>query len=92
VVNQPGYASRFIIWADEGCNSISYSGNAGFTGVIYAPYATFVLNGSGRDTIDFVGAAVVDNAYFNGNFNFHYDEDLAKMASGRYVVFAWDEI
>lgn len=92
VVNQPGYAASFIIWADSNVTAISYSGNAGFTGVLYAPYVNFALNGGGNDTIDFIGAAVVNSARLNGHFNFHYDEALGKLASGRFVIFSWDEI
>jgi hypothetical protein len=92
IVNRPGYAGKFIIWADSGVTGVSYSGNASFTGVLYAPHANFVLNGGGKERIDFIGAAVVNTAYLNGHFNFHYDEDLGKMASGRFVVNTWDEL
>jgi hypothetical protein len=71
-------ASKYSIYGLPSCTSISLSGNAAFTGTIYAPGADLSLNGGGNNVYDCVGAVVVNNAYFHGHFNFHYDEWLGR--------------
>jgi len=58
------------------------NGSATFGGVIFAPYATFMLNG----TFDFFGALIADSfkdtadlGKVNGSFSFHYDESLTSI-------------
>ncbi|HXG46689.1 MAG TPA: collagen-binding domain-containing protein, partial [Methylomirabilota bacterium] len=91
--NSDGTADAFIFWGLPTCTSISFSGNASFTGAIYAPNADLVLNGGGNDTVDFVGASVTATARLNGHFNFHYDEALATIGPSRgWIVTSWNEL
>jgi hypothetical protein len=73
--------------------SVSMSGNAAFTGVIYAPNAALTLGGGGSNPYDFVGAAIAKTVNMNGHYNFHYDEALAKYGPSKgYVVTTWNEM
>ena len=93
VINQTGNATNFYYYGLPSNTSLSLSGNAGFTGVIYAPSAALSLNGGGNNTTDFVGAAIVGSATLNGHFNFHYDENLARIGPSRgYVITSWNEL
>jgi hypothetical protein len=92
VIN-PGWALNFIYYGLPSNTSLSFAGNAAFTGAIYAPNADFSLNGGGNNTYDFVGASVTKTATMNGHFNFHYDEALSKFGPMRgYVVTSWNEM
>lgn len=58
------------------------NGTASFGGVLFAPFATFALNG----TFDYYGSLIADSfkdttdmGKVNGSFAFHYDESLAGM-------------
>lgn len=92
--NSDGTADSFAFWGTTNVTSISFSGNAGFTGSIYAPEADFTLNGTGNSTtIDFIGASVTKNVKMNGHFNFHYDEALAVLGPNRaFVITSWSEL
>ncbi len=93
VWNQDGLATSFMYYGLPGNTSISLSGNAGFTGSIYAPEADFSLNGGGNNTTDFIGAAVVNSATLNGHFHFHYDEELRKTGpTAAFAIRTWNEI
>jgi hypothetical protein len=73
--------------------SINFGGNAGYTGTIYAPQATFSFGGGGNNTYDFVGALVAFSAMMNGHANFHYDESLKRNGPGiGYIPYSWKEI
>ncbi|HXT38865.1 MAG TPA: hypothetical protein VN887_02470 [Candidatus Angelobacter sp.] len=86
-------ALAFLYWGLPSNTSISYNGNAAFTGVIYAPEADFTLGGGGNNTYDFVGASVTKSVTMNGHFNFHYDESIGRrFPIGQYVVGLWNEI
>lgn len=92
VIN-PGSALNFSYYGLTNNTSLSLSGNAAFTGVIYAPNADFTLGGGGNNTYDFVGASITKTATMNGHFNFHYDEALSKFGPMRgYVVTSWNEM
>lgn len=91
--NSDGTADSFAFWGTPSCTSITFSGNAGFTGTIYAPSANFVMNGGGNNTIDFIGASITKTARLNGHFNFHYDEALKKIGPSRgFIVTSWNEM
>ena len=91
--NSDGSADSFAFWGTKDVKQIAFSGNADFTGTIYAPEANFILNGSGSDVIDFIGASITKTVTMNGNFNFHYDEALRKIGPFRaYIVTAWNEM
>ncbi|HYV32521.1 MAG TPA: hypothetical protein VEO53_15625, partial [Candidatus Binatia bacterium] len=77
--NSAGTASSFSFWGLPTCTEVDFSGNADFTGTIYAPNAALNLNGTGNNTaIDFTGASITKSAKLNGHFNFLYDEALRK--------------
>ena len=91
--NSDGTADSFSFWGLPACTSITFSGNAGFTGSIYAPNANLTLNGGGNNTTDFIGASVTRTVRMNGHFNFHYDEALGKIGPSRgFVVTSWNEM
>jgi hypothetical protein len=92
-VNSDATADSFAFWGLPTCTSISFSGNASFTGSIYAPNADFTLNGGGNNNIDFVGASITKSVRLNGHFNFHYDEALGTLGPSRgFIVTSWNEI
>jgi hypothetical protein len=86
-------ASKFSLYGMPGTHNIAISGNAAFTGVIYAPDADITMNGSGTTEYDVVGALIGKSANLNGHFHFHYDEALgrARIVS-KYNVASWREI
>lgn len=93
VVNMNSKAESFFYFGLPLNTSISFGGNAAFTGAIYAPEADFHLGGGGSDTYDFVGASVTKSVKMNGHFNFHYDEALRNTGPGRgYVPTGWIEM
>jgi len=88
-----GDSSRLIIYGLPGCTSLSFAGNASFTGCIYAPNAAFSMSGGGNNTYDFVGASITKSVTMNGHFNFHYDEALRNRGPIRgFVLTSWDEM
>jgi len=91
--NASGIAANFYLYGTPSCTQITFGGNASFTGAIYAPSADFALGGGGQDSYDFVGASVTRTVKMNGHFNFHYDEDLAKVGPGQgYIPVGWVEL
>jgi hypothetical protein len=86
-------ASHFSLYGLPSNQNIAISGNAAFTGVVYAPQANITMNGSGTTIYDVVGALIGNTAKINGHFQFHYDEALgrAKIQS-KYNVASWHEI
>jgi hypothetical protein len=93
VINSNTDASKFYYYGLPSNTSLTMSGNAAFTGVVYAPSAALSLGGGGNNTYDFVGAAVVNTATMNGHYNFHYDENLGRVGPSRgYVLTSWNEI
>jgi hypothetical protein len=93
IVNNNSNALSFIYFGLPTHTSLGFSGNAAFTGAIYAPNAAFTLGGGGKDYYDFVGASVSSTVQMNGHFNFHYDEALGRSQWARgYVVDSWNEI
>ena len=72
---------------------INMTGNASFTGVIYAPNANLKLGGGGSNDYDLVGSTVTKTVTMNGHMNFHYDEALKDLGPALgYVVTAWNEL
>ncbi len=93
VINTTANAMNFFYYGLPSNTSLSFSGNAAFTGVIYAPNADFTLGGGGSTTYDFVGAGISSTIKMNGHFNFHYDEALGKNGPSRgFIVTSWNEI
>jgi hypothetical protein len=92
IINGNGSASSFQYYGLPSNTSLKLTGNASFTGTVYAPQAAFSLGGGGADPHGFVGACVVNTVKMNGHFNFHYDEALRKLIRGPYVPCSWDEL
>src|SRR5262249_830058 len=46
-VNMDGFAQSLVVYCADNVNSVTLSGNAGFTGIIVAPNADFTFNGGG---------------------------------------------
>jgi len=92
-LNNAGNCSTFTYFGLPANKSITLSGNALFLGSIYAPNATLVMNGSGNSSVDFQGACVVNNVSMNGQFKFHFDENLKRKGPVRgYQVNSWTEL
>jgi hypothetical protein len=90
--NESQNAANFAYYGLPSNTSIQMMGNAAFTGTIYAPQANLVMGGGGSDTYDFVGASVSKTVTMNGHYNFHYDENLARIGPSRgYIPTSWVE-
>ena len=88
-----GSALNLTYFGTTNNSAISLSGNASFTGTIYAPEAAFSLGGGGNNTYDFVGSVIANTATINGHFNFHYDEALLTQGPMRgYAATSWREV
>jgi len=73
--------------------SLTFSGNAAFTGTIYAPSASLTLNGSGSSTYDVMGSVIASSVTIHGNFMFHYDQNLDNAGPSRgYLATDWSEL
>jgi len=85
-------ANTFALYGMPSCTSINLAGNADFSGTIYAPQADLSLGGGGNNTYDFVGATISKTVTMNGHFNFHYDENIARVGPSRgYIPTSWVE-
>jgi hypothetical protein len=78
-----GIASQFYYFGTDRNTTLSYGGNASFTGVIYAPNAVLTLGGGGSAPIDIAGSIVARSIKLNGNFFFHFDENLRRIGPWR---------
>ncbi len=88
-----GRAANLVYYGLAGNTSITLSGNAAFTGAIYAPSATLTLNGGGNNSYDFVGSGIFKSVTFNGHFMFHFDESLLNSGASRgYFAISWKEL
>ncbi len=92
IVNQNTDAGSLMYFGMPGNLSISFSGNSGFCGVIYAPNAVLTLSGGGNNALDFMGATITRAVKVNGHYNFHYDEATRRLLMRGYVVKSWDEL
>ena len=92
VANEGGNATNFVYWGSTSNSEISINGNGTFSGIIYAPQADLTLNGGGSGIDDVSGASVSKTARLNGNFQFHYDENLGNLFKNRpFIVTSWNE-
>lgn len=86
-------AGVFGIYGLPTCTSIDLTGNAAFTGTVYAPEADYTFGGGGGNTQDMIGALVSRSCKLSGHANFHYDESLKRNGPGiGYIPFSWKEI
>jgi hypothetical protein len=93
IINYNLDASKYSIYGMPTTHSIAISGNAAFTGVIYAPDADVTMSGGGSTVYDIVGAIISKTANLNGHFHFHYDEALGRARiQSKYNVASWREI
>lgn len=93
LVNGTQDATRVSLYGLPTCTSISFGGNAAWTGTIYAPQADFKSSGGGGANYDVVGAVIVNTVSMNGHFEFHYDENLGRNGpSGAFVISSWVEL
>jgi hypothetical protein len=91
-INQPGYAQNLQIYGLPSLTSVSFHGNAGFVGTIYAPEADMTGGGGGNNTQDTSGSMVVKSVTLNGHWNFHYDEHLTNSGPTRgWIAKNWAE-
>jgi choice-of-anchor A domain-containing protein len=91
-MNGTGDALRFGLYGLPTCSEIKFTGNASFTGTIYAPQATLKDSGGGNDVYDTVGAVIVGAVTMNGHTQFHYDENLGRNGPrSTYLVSTWNE-
>lgn len=80
------------IYGTDKLTGIAFSGNAQFTGVIYALYAGISLNGGGNNSLDVAGSVIVNNINVNGHFSMHYDEWLASLGGRGFIPITWQEL
>jgi choice-of-anchor A domain-containing protein len=91
-MNSPGYAKNFQIYGLPSLTSVSFHGNAGFVGTIYAPEADMTGGGGGNNVQDTSGAMVVKSVTLNGHWNFHYDQSLKTFGPTLgWVATKWSE-
>jgi hypothetical protein len=69
--------------ATLGYQEFSLSGNASYSGLVYAPNAEITLRGGGSSG-RFDGAIIGQTVTFSGNYEFHYDVQLGGIQSDRY--------
>ncbi len=93
-VNNTGDDSKLQIFGLPSLKSISWNGNAAFSGTVYAPEAAFSMGGGGNTPYDFQGAATVGSMKLNGHFNLHFDEYLRQpgVHSSEFTVTYWQEL
>jgi len=93
VINDTGVSSAFQYYGLPSNTALTFSANAAFVGLIYAPQAVFTLGGGGNNTYDFIGASVTKSAKMNGHFNFHFDEaSNTYLQLFGYSAISWDEL
>ncbi len=88
-----GRARNLYYYGLPAVTNITYGGSSSFIGVLYAPEANLTLNGGGSNN-GVIGASVTKSINaMNGNYDFHFDEDLLNSGPSRaYVVTSWKEI
>ncbi len=93
-LNYPGYARNLQVYGLPSLTSISFQGNAGFSGTIYAPEATVSGGGGGNNTLDTSGAIIANTINANGHWNYHYDESLGTTngPSRGWIPKNWTEV
>ena len=93
VINEAGASSNFQYYGLPSNTNLTFSANAAFVGLIYAPEAAFTLGGGGNNTYDFVGASITRSSKMNGHFNFHFDEaSNTYLQLFGYSAMSWDEL
>lgn len=92
VVNQTNIPSNLVIYGLGSSGTLKLHGSGAMQGVVYAPNYDVELKGGGG-TGAMHGAVVGDTVTINGNYEFHYDEDLDNFGGGgRLRVANWVEL
>jgi hypothetical protein len=91
-IDASGRPENLWIYGTSTLTGITFSGNAQFTGVIYAPEANIKLNGGGNNNLDIAGSVVVNSITVGGHFALHYDEYLSTLRSRGYIPTSWQEV
>jgi hypothetical protein len=88
-----GVASSLAYYGTTNNTALNMTGNASWTGTIYAPEADIKLGGGGNSTYDVVGSIIGNTITMNGHFNFHFDEALLTSGPSRgFVANSWREL
>jgi hypothetical protein len=88
-----GNAANLTYYGTTNNTSISFTGNASFTGTMYAPEANIKLGGGGSNPYGVTGSIVGNTITLNGHFSFHYDENLLSGGPSRGLVAnSWQEL
>lgn len=90
VANETNLPANLVVFGTNRVyQSIDLGGNAQWNAAVYAPNADLHIGGN----VEMAGAVVADQLHAGGNFNFHYDEDLAdQFGSDSYRMDRWREI
>ena len=93
VANESGYATNFYYFGLPGNTNVSWGSNSNFIGAIYAPQAALSLGNGGGGAADFIGASIAKSVTLNGQFKFHFDENLTRQGPVRgYLATSWKEL
>jgi hypothetical protein len=88
-----GDAANLSYYGTTNNTQITFTGNASFTGTIYAPEADIKLGGGGNTVYDIVGSIIGNTISMNGHFNLHFDEHLLTAGPSRgFVANSWREL
>ncbi len=80
--NKTNKPEKLVIYGTSTTNgdkTIKLHGKGSLQAAVYAPYSKIDLKGGGGDIGKFSGAVVGYKIFFNGNYEFHYDEQLASF-------------
>jgi hypothetical protein len=88
-----GVASSLAYYGTTNNTQFNLTGNASWTGTIYAPEADIKMGGGGNAGYDVVGAIIGNTLTMNGHFNLHFDECLLGSGPSRgFVANSWREL
>jgi len=90
----PGWAANLQIYirSNSGSPGVLFHNHAQFWGVIEAPTAPVLTDGSGSPHVDVWGSIVAQSAAPNAQFAFHYDDSLGDLTgTGEYTIANWRE-
>jgi hypothetical protein len=92
VMNITGLSKNLVLYGTASSQTIKLHGNGAIQAAIFAPNADLELKGGGAVGV-FSGAVLAKTVFFNGDYEFHYDEDLEKVGlSSVYTVDTWREL
>lgn len=83
-------APHLQIYSLTSINMLDMGTHSDLAGAVYAPLAGCDAGGSNAQA-DVYGSLVCDRSVLRGGWNLHYDQALAGIGNGRYVVRQWRE-